>query len=141
MKSLKITIATICVAVIGIGIFTACEKENDFMQKNTIKSKSEHIQKAVDEGESGKYNYETCVTSDGYSGTWCIIRSYVRFPCSTLTGCTTIYDKDGNPVPVPEVNFTLDSKETVIAIWDHLEKDYDSGLLLVSPEEIYEKAE
>ena len=43
MKSLKITIATICFAIIGVGIFISCEKET--VNDNPLVSNSNKIQK------------------------------------------------------------------------------------------------
>ena len=43
MKKLKIIIATLCVAVIGVGIFVSCEKES--VNDNSIASNSNKIQK------------------------------------------------------------------------------------------------
>ncbi|MBP7103277.1 MAG: hypothetical protein KBA86_08505 [Bacteroidales bacterium] len=143
MKSYKYIIAALCVAAIEVFMFFACQKE-DFAFKNSTTNKTVIIQKAMgDDNGTGNgttipYTYTSCIVSNTYSGTKCEQLPYVKIPCSKPTECQIVYDRDGNPIPRP---ISLSVKEDVLLIWNHLVEDYNKGLLLVSPEEIYEQAE
>ncbi|MBP7103278.1 MAG: hypothetical protein KBA86_08510 [Bacteroidales bacterium] len=145
----KIIIKT-CIVLISVIVCFACKKDDEMLQNYFS---SEKNQKASGGGGGDTdpivegYNYQTCrYTESGtcYLGTECVHVPAVKIKCSSEYQCKPAYDSEKNKIPVPCEGISEDDlfdRDMVELLMPTLIQDWENGILLVSPQEIWENAE
>jgi hypothetical protein len=102
MKSLKIIIASFCVAIICVGIFNACQKEDLKQLKSNVDVQNEQFQKGY---------YEPDIDTVYHGGTICYV-DCSTFPCTTyyMWGWEAITHSVFNYVVGSELTFATDEE-------------------------------